>query len=360
MKRLELLIFVLQLLPVIDYAAESPETIRGTCMGTKYAVTVVDRPTGLPLASLEEQIGDELERIEQIFSLYRPTSELSRLNAATSGEWIGVSTDLLAVTKRAANLAEATGGAFDPTVGPLLKLWRLRQVSTNWSPPTREAIAETMQRVGWRKFEIREDPPGIRKLTDGVELDLNALGEGWAIDRMTQLLAEERIESALIELGGEFRGLGHKANGEPWRIGIENPREAGACYATVQLQDHALSTSGNYREPIEHQGRHYGHILDARRGEPVQHDLLSVSVIATDATTADGWATALLALGPLDGPALAEKHDIAASFVIKAAPLKNPRVPNQIRIHLTTRARGKVTLLETHNETDRILKRTIP
>ncbi len=335
-----LAIGVLGFLPAMVAAAERQETFRGTCMGTKYAVTLVDRPVELPMTTIAEQVGDELERIEQIFSLYRPNSELSRVNGTAGGEWIDLSDDLLAVTKRALKLAEETDGAFDPTVGPLVKLWRLRQANSDWSPPTREAIAKTRRRVGWRLIEIREEPPSICKLTAGVELDLNALVEGWAIDRVSELLAQKRIQNALIELGGEFRGMGHKADGQPWRIGIENPQMASALYATAAIENAAVSTSGDYRQGIEFNGRRYGHILDARTGEPVQQDLMAVSVIADDAMTADGWATALLALGPAEGLALAEKKGLAASFVLRKA-----RTGEQIR--LTTKGRGKFISVET-------------
>ncbi len=340
MKRLLLIVgAALSLAPIVALAAERQETIRGTCMGTKYAVTVVDRPAELSLAALATEIGDELERVEQVFSLYRPSSELSHLNGTASGKWIGVSSDLLAVTKRALELAEETGGAFDPTVGPLVKLWRLRQVKSDWSPPTREEITETRRRVCWQLIEIREEPRSIRKLAAGVELDLNALVEGWAIDRVSQMLAQKRIQNALIELGGEFRGMGHKADGQPWRIGIENPQEASACYAKIAIENAAVSTSGDYRQAIEFNGRRYGHILDARTGEPVQHNLMAVSVMADDALTADGWGTALLALGPVEGLALAEKKGLAASFVLRKA-----RTGEQIR--LTTKGRGKFILVE--------------
>jgi thiamine biosynthesis lipoprotein len=317
-------------------AAERQETIRGTCMGTTYAVTVVDRPAEWPLESLAEQIGDELERIEQIFSLYRPTSELSRLNAAASSEWIGVSSDVLAVTKRAAKLAEATDGAFDPTVRPLVKLWRLQQLSTDWSPPSREAIAKSRHRVDFHMLETRDNPPAIRKLASSVELDLNALVEGWAIDHLIDLLRCGGLTNALVELGGEFRAVGHKPNGQPWKIGIENPQAPNSLYATAILKDAALATSGNYRQAIEYRGRRYGHILDARTGAPTEHDLLAVAVIADEATTADGWATALMTLGPAEGFELAETKGLVASFAVRSGA--------KLHVKLTKKASNQFTL----------------
>jgi thiamine biosynthesis lipoprotein len=289
------------------------------------------------LRGLERRVGDELERIEQIFSLFRPSSELSRLNAAPSGKWIDVSPDLLAVAKRALDLAHETGGAFDPTIAPLVRLWRMQQPTSDWLPPKAAAIAEAMQRVGFQHVETREDSPAIRKLVVDIEMDLNALVEGWAIDRVMDLLQQSGIANALFELGGEFRAIGQKRDSQPWKVGIENPLEPSFLYATTTLANAALATSGNYRQTIEYHGRHYGHILDARSGEPVQHDLLAISVIASDAVTADGFATALMALGPSEGFALAEKKGLAASFGIRGSA--------RLHVKLTKAALGKINLV---------------
>jgi thiamine biosynthesis lipoprotein len=317
--------------------ADEPQRITGTCMGTSHAVSIADDLKNFPLQSLEQQVSDEFERIEQIFSLYRPHSELSHLNAAPANEWIAVSTDLLAVTKRSLNLARQANGAFDPSIGPLMRLWRLRQVSIDWSPPSAAALAETRRRIGFQHVETRDDPPAIRKGISGIELDLNALVEGWAIDRVTDLLRNQGLHNALVELGGEFRAFGHKTNGQPWKIGLENPLDPNSLYATATLTNSALATSGNYRQTIEHHGRHFGHILDARTGAPVDHNLLSVSVLAPDALTADGWATALMTLGPTEGIALAQKQGLAASFAL--------RVGSELHIELTPAATGQIMLV---------------
>jgi thiamine biosynthesis lipoprotein len=307
-------------------------------MGTTYSVTISDHLTKTSLSDIEKQIGDELERIEQIFSLFRPNSELSCFNRAQSAEWIEVSDDLLSVTKCALELAHETSSAFDPTIAPLVRLWRLRQVNNDWSPPTTAAIAEARKRVDFRQLEIRRDPPGIRKRMTGLEIDLNALVEGWAIDRVITLLQQNGISGALVELGGEFRAMGLKPERQPWKIGIEKPLEPRSLHAIASLSDAALATSGNYRQAIEFRGRRYGHILDGRTGAPVQHNLLSVSVIADDALTADGWATALMVLGPIEGFALAEKKGMCASFAMRAG--------DQLQIKRTKTALGQIMLAD--------------
>jgi FAD:protein FMN transferase len=331
-----LLVLIAFILPTAA-TAEGLLRLQGTCMGTTYAVTITDSLQPASLNSIQQQVSDELERIEQIFSLYRANSELNCFNAAANGGWIRVSSDLLAVAKRAIELANQTDGAFDPTVSPLIRLWRLRQIGSDWSPPSAAAIAKTRQRVGFRYLDVRDDPRALRKLSSELQLDLNALAEGWAIDHVVDLLRHSGVNNALVELGGEFRALGQKADGQPWRIGIENPLDVSSLYATAVVDDAACATSGNYRQVIEHHGRRYGHIFDARTGAPVQHTLLSVSVIADDAATADGWATALMVLGPTEGFALAEKNGFAASFASRGAA--------KVQIKLTKAAVGKIILI---------------
>jgi thiamine biosynthesis lipoprotein len=322
--------------PLPRVFAEQPLYFRGSCMGTTYAVTVAGNLEKSSLNKIAEQVSDELERIEQIFSLYRPTSELSRFNEVTSSEWMAVSPDLFAVTKRAIDLAGQSNAAFDPTVAPLVRLWRLQQVTNDWSPPSAQEIAETKKQVGFRLLHLRDDPPAIKRLVAGVSLDLNALVEGWAIDRVIKLLQQNGVNDALVELGGEFRAFGHKHDDQPWKIGIENPLEPGSLYATASLSNAALATSGNYRQSIEYRGRHYGHILNARTASPVEHDLIAVSVLAGDAATADGWATALMILGPAEGFSLAQRKRLAASFVVR-----NGR---ELQFKLTAAAVGRILI----------------
>jgi thiamine biosynthesis lipoprotein len=226
-----------------------------------------------------------------------------------------------------------------------MRLWRLRQVTTDWSPPSAAAIAAARQRIGFHHVETRDDPPAIRKRLAGVELDLNALVEGRAIDHLVDLLQRTSITSVLVELGGEFRAVGHKPDGQPWKIGIENPQPPNSLYATAVLKDAALATSGNYRQAIEFKGRRYGHILDARTGKPIEHDLVAVSVLASDAMTADGWATALMALGPKDGLALAKQHGLAASFAL--------RIGSELQIQRTPAAMGQIILLDQKHQVSR-------
>jgi thiamine biosynthesis lipoprotein len=320
-------------------AAEPYETIRGASMGTTYTIKVASRNEDVCLECVADVARSELYRLERIFPLYRTDSELSRWNAAPAGEWLGVSPDLHAVATRAIEIAAKTGGAFDPTVAPLVRLWRKEILSVNWKPPTGQAISQAKQTVDYRLIELRSEPPAIKKRFAGVELDLNALVEGWAIDRLVDLLRKSRIDNALVELGGELRGLGRRGDGREWHVAIEDPCSPGQRYATVPLTGQALATSGDYRQRIVYEGQAFSHILDARTGRPIDHALTAVSVVAEDAFTADAWATALLILGPDQGRAVAEEEGLAASFVYRQPGLLPHLTSGAIgRVHLTLTA----------------------
>jgi thiamine biosynthesis lipoprotein len=323
------------LLVIRAAAGSSPyESFTGQAMGTSYTVKIVDRPHEDSLQNIEALVRGEFERIEQIFSLYRADSELSRLNRAPANEWVTVSRDVVEVTAHAVRLAEQTGGTFDPTVGPLVQLWRIQDLSAAWQPPTRDEIAAAKQAVGWRLVELRPEPLAVRKLAAGVEINLNALVEGWALDRLAALLQSRGSHSFLIELGGEFKAAGQRGDGRAWQIGLENPHEPGILYATVQVADAAVATSGDYRQARLHAGKSYSHILDPRTGAPIEHGLSAVTVLCEDAMTADGWATALMVLGPIEGRKLADEHRLSASFVYGSQkPLK---------VELSRAAEGKV------------------
>ena len=306
--------------------ADEFETVSGRAMGTSYSLQFADRKLKIGKDELAALVSDELERIESIFSLYRDDSELSRFNASPSSEWIHVSGDFYAVAKFANDLCEKTGGAFDPTLRPLVELWQGDRLSGEWKPPSRESVEAALKYVGMSHLEIQVDPPAIRKDSPLVQLDLNALVEGWAIERVLDLLELKGCKNALFELGGEYGAIGFKSNGVAWRIGLEDPQALAKVYATTTLHDEALCTSGVYRQARNYAGKQYGHIIDARAGYPVDHDCLSVSVLHADAMIADGWATALMVLGPEQGLEAADKFGLAASFACKSTSPTSPKV----------------------------------
>ena len=268
-------------------------------MGTVYNVRVVGSAAGSNVAALQQQVDLRLAAINRQMSTYLPDSEISRFNCYAGDDWFAVSAETARVVAAGLEVSRDTQGAFDVTVGPLVNLWGFGPAGRAREPPTDEAIAECQARVGYTRLEVRQEPPALRKRQADVYVDLSAIAKGFAVDEVAKLLDRHAVRSYLVEIGGEVRTRGRKPDGGGWRIGIERP-VAGVRQldCVVELDDRALATSGDYRNFFERQGRRYSHEIDPRTGRPVDHGLISVSVLADDCLTADAWATALLVLGP--------------------------------------------------------------
>jgi len=287
-------------------------------MGTQYTVRV-SKPAGeVDLAAVKQQIDARLEAINRQMSTYLPNSEISRFNRYEGQDWFAVSAEVVRVVDSALDVSRSTQGAFDVTVGPLVNLWGFGPAGRPGVVPTEEAVAECRRRVGYRLLEVRPDPPALRKDRADVYVDLSAIAKGFAVDEVARLLERRGVRGYMVEIGGEVRTGGRKPDGGLWRIGIERPlageREI-AC--VVELDGRSLATSGDYRNFFQQQGRRYSHAIDPRTGRPVEHGLVSVSVLADDCMTADAWATALMVLGPESARPMARQHGLDVLCMIR-------------------------------------------
>jgi thiamine biosynthesis lipoprotein len=292
---------------------------RGQTMGTTFTVKVVGLPTNVDADQLGAEIESLLAHINQLMSNYLADSELSRLNRFQEADWFDLSSETHYVLERAQRVGEASDGAFDIAIGPLVRLW-------NFGPgregpdriPVDEDISRVLERMGSRQFELRNEPPGVRKMRPDLELDLSALAKGFAVDEVENRLLSHGVTNYLVEIGGEVQTGGLNAEGEPWRIAVEAPlAEVREIQRVIPLTQTALATSGDYRNYFEVDGQRYSHILDPRTGKPVDHNLVSVSVLHPSCTLADAWATALLVLGPNEGQAVAEQEALAVLFIVR-------------------------------------------
>ena len=303
-------------------SAAEPLVISGPTMGTTYHVKLVGA-TAADELSIRAEIEAVLRDVDERLSTYRQDSEVSRFNRAPAGNWFAVSPATAEVVSAALAVSGQTGGALDVTVGPLVRLWHFgpSAISETKSaaeivPPDDVALRAAHELVGHEKLEVRTDPPALRKRTGGLEIDLSAVGEGDAIDRLAAVLAQRGIENFLVELGGEVRTSGSGPSGKPWRVAVERPVvERAEMLSAVSLSNAALATSGDYHRFFEHGGRRFSHIIDPSTGRPVNHTLASVTVAADNALAADAWDTALLVLGPERGYDCAVEHGIAALLV---------------------------------------------
>jgi FAD:protein FMN transferase len=302
--------------------------ISGPTQGTTYHIKVADAPATVTSKQLKADVEKVLAAIDRQMSTWRSDSEVSRLNRAPAGEWFAVSPATAEVVAAAQEISRKTDGALDVTVGPLVRLWHfgpdttadpsLRTKPRPIVPPTDEAIDNARKLIGYKKLEVRANPPALRKSVAGLEIDLSSIASGYAIDQLSKLLSERGLKNWLIEIGGEVRAAGRRADGQPWQVAIERPIPGKPqMQMAVPLQNAAIATAGDYQKFFEYEGRRYSHIIDPSAGRPIEHSLASVTVVANTCTAADGWDTPLLVLGPERGFEYAEKNGIAALFLTR-------------------------------------------
>jgi len=283
---------------------QTVHALQGGTMGTSWSVRFA-APDGLRLGAIEAAITRALDAVIDEMSHWEPGSRLSIFNRAAAGTRHALPPGFAAVMRAALQIAEASGGAFDPGMGEVVRRW-------GFGPPG--PIDEGSVRRDWRTLEL--DGRGLLQ-PGGARLDLSAIAKGHAVDRVAQVLEDLGIADHLAEVGGELRGAGLKPDGQPWWVDIEAPAaDAGLPPLRIALHGLAIATSGDYRRyRIDDAGRRLSHSIDPRSGEPIAHGLASVSVVHESAMWADGWSTALMVLGLDDGLALARAHGLAAHFV---------------------------------------------
>lgn len=266
------------------------------------------------LQAAAEMALDEIERLEQQLSRFLHTSDISQINSSPAGVPVRLEPRLFALIQMAASIHRATEGAFDITLGPLLNAWGF--TGADAGEVDDQAIEDARGRCGLHLVELDAAEHTLTPLRDSVEIDLGAIGKGYAIDRAVEMLDEAAVESALIHAGTSTSfGLGGPAGESAWKVGIRDPSSPeGESLATVDLQDTALSVSAPHGRMSSGGGRDYGHILDPRTGEPAEAALLAAAVHES-ATLTDAISTALLVLGE-EGPALMEARFPDVGFLI--------------------------------------------
>jgi thiamine biosynthesis lipoprotein len=286
-------------------------------MGTRYTVKVVPPETAtLTPEQLETEISAELDDVNASMSTWLDDSEISRFNRH-GDEPFAAGDELMTVMLEAERVSVLSGGAFDITVGPLVDAWGFGPTEVA-GPPTTDTIDALLQATGFELLEIDPTDMTLEKLRPTLRCDLSAIAKGYGVDRVAGRLLELGLTDFMVEIGGEVRAAGRNPDGELWRIGIERPElTRGNLWGSVELDNAAMATSGDYRNFYLRDGVRVSHTLDPRIGRPITHDLASVSVIHSSCMTADAFATAINVLGPVEGRALVEREGLAALFLIR-------------------------------------------
>ena len=325
MTRKKIILIGLALVLVVAFGVNSRfikhPVLVGWTMGTRYNVTIKGYVARKNLDTLSLRIEKKLDGINRQMSTWEPGSEISRFNQTDESGPFPASDGFTFVVGRSLELGEETGGAFDPTLNPLLNLWGFGSEAEERRIPSVAEIAAAKKNTGVDKVWLDKDS-NLWKAGSDVQLDLGAIAKGYGVDVLAKLLVEEGYKNWFVEIGGEVVVKGLNPDGVPWRVGIQfpdtNPMEEGRLQGIVNLTEGAVATSGDYRNYIPQDGVLYSHILDPRSGRAVLSDTASVTVVAPSCMDADGMATALFVMGAEEGLAWVERcSGVEAMFLLR-------------------------------------------
>ncbi|MEE8362311.1 MAG: FAD:protein FMN transferase [Gemmatimonadales bacterium] len=289
----------------------------GPTMGTSYTIKMWG--PGLPpaaVAALIDSAVGRLEQVDRLMSTYDSTSELSRFNRRQDTVPVALSPEVIEVLAAAREVSSRTDGAFDVTVGPLVEAWGFGSDPRPATLPADSVLERLSQSVGYDLLLVDAGAGTAAKSHPEMVVDLSGIAKGYAVDRVAQVLGVGGAAGFLVEVGGELRAHGSKPDGTPWLVAIERPEPGRrSVHQVIELGEHAIATSGSYRNYYERDGRRYAHLLDPATRRPVSYTGTAVSVVAGTCMEADAWATALSVLGLERGFALAQRDDVAALFV---------------------------------------------
>jgi FAD:protein FMN transferase len=266
-------------------------------MGTLVEISVIEKDEKLAITSIQQAFR-EIRRLEKLMSIHIPDSEISKINQAAGKDRVSISKELMAVIQRSLFWSEKTAGAFDITVGPAQELWDFDTPSL----PSKFSIADAIKKIDYRKIQLKEQTVFLPE--KGMLLNLGAIAKGYAVDKAIDILKENKIQSALINAGGDLKSIGQRSDQLNWRIGLQHPRNSESLLASFSISGNAVATSGDYQKYFEKNGNRYHHILDPTTGYPATTGSISATVIAKNVMDADALSTAIFVLGSEKGIAL--------------------------------------------------------
>ena len=284
-------------------------------MGARFDAVFLARPD-TDAEGIRAGLQAAVDTVERQMSNWDPASDLNRLNDAAPGEWVPLPAPLLEVLDQGLEIGRASGGAFDIALGDLVSAW-------GFGPPVRQPDPARIRALTGRLRPAAGDildldrAGGRARLRVAAALDLSGIAKGYGVDRLADCLAGLGIADFLVGIDGELRAAGTRPDGTPWAVAIDTPTPgARAAMGVVDLRDRAIATSGGYRNRVMVGDVALSHTMDARVARPLQNGVAAVTVLADTCMAADAWATALMVLGPDDGPALARARGLDALFVV--------------------------------------------
>lgn len=281
-------------------------------MGSELRVTAWTTDESAALSAFDA-VFTEFNRLEALMTVWRETSDIERLNAAAGEHAVPVSRDVLEVLSIAHQVSDLTGGKFDVTFAALSDLWRFDQDQNN-SIPDPDQVRRRLPLINYRDLVI-DDRAGTAFLKrKGMRVNLGGIGKGYAVGRAVEILRGLGFRDFLVQSGGDMYAAGHRGD-RPWRLGIQDPRgPADKSFATINLSDSTLSTSGDYERSFVKNGRRYHHIIDPALGEPAR-GCRSVTIMTDSPVISDGLDTGVFVMGPVAGMALLDRLHVNGVIV---------------------------------------------
>ncbi|MBL1264462.1 FAD:protein FMN transferase [Methylomicrobium sp. RS1] len=293
----------------------SVQQLKGFAQGTSYHISYWSAAPA-DTQAVKKAVDAEFAAIDKLLSNYRPDSVIESFNRNATTDSQEVGPEIVQLVKTAETVHKASQGCYDLTVKPLFTLWGFNGETP--AVPDDKAIADTLTQTGMEKLAVVDDTH-LSKKQPALQTDLSSIAQGYSVESLSRVLEKHGIRDYMVEIGGELKTRGQKPDQTAWRIALEKPlpgeHKLHKILAMPKESPLAIMTSGTYRHYFDADGRRYSHILDARTGRPVTHDLVSVTVAHPDPAVADAWSTALLCLGQEQGLKTANAEHLAALFI---------------------------------------------
>ena len=301
---------------LVGCGAESrPVQLSGNIFGTTWSLSYLGAPDAVSPEQVKAEIDAAFALVNRSMNHYDPASLISAFNASNADVSTQVDLDFAYVLSTALEISAATGGAYDVSVSSLSDLWGFGPEGPEGPVgfPSQAEISAVLEEVGVGRLTWQSATRALSKESPGLKLDFSSLAKGYTVDLGADALDELGVPHFMLEVGGEVRVRGQSPRGDAWRIAIERPEPGGrgGIQAALRVSDTGIATSGDYRNFFEYDGRRYSHLLDPRTGYPIQHDVVSVTVVHGSAMMADAWATALTIVGSAEAMMLAEQRGLA-------------------------------------------------
>ena len=290
--------------------------LSGPIFGTQWSLIYHGVEGSVTEETVKDAVLEAFSAVDDSMNHYLSSSTLSELNRLPAEEAIEVDWDLVLVFKTALDIYYATDGAYDPSVSPLINLWGFGPEGVT-KRPTDTEIAAVEPFVGLDKFAWDLSTRGFFKRDNKATLDFSSIAKGYAVDIAADSLDDLGLNHFMLEVGGEIQVRGTSPRGDAWRLAVERPAPGsrGQIFTAIEVKNVGVATSGDYRNFFEDGGRRFSHLIDPRTGYPIEHDLVSATVVHPSTMIADAWATALMIVGTKEALRLADVHELAVFLI---------------------------------------------